>query len=165
MGFRTTPQQTTRLYLPYSWIPKMRSVSLAAIRSRNSFNHIFASLRSPLQVGKFHRLLTESFSERRELVLHISIKQLIFKTKCPIHPVFNCTTPSRRGNLHQRARIVHTSKKVTNNHSRTPRTTRRRRPQSTSSPQSSSHQPLLFSSSCAALHLQQCFSSLLQGNF
>lgn len=93
-----------------------------------------------------------------ELVLHISIKQLIFKTKCPIHPVFNCTTPSRRGNLAKRARIVHTSKKVTNNHSRTPQTTRRRRPQSTSSPQSSSHQPLLFSSSCAALHLQQCFS-------
>lgn len=118
MGFRTTPQQTTRLYLPYSWIPKMRSVSLAAIRSRNSFNHIiFALLRSQLQVGKFHRLLTESFSERRELVLHISIKQLIFKTKCPIHPVFNCTTPSRRGNLAKRARIVHTSKKVTNNHS------------------------------------------------
>lgn len=51
----------------------MRSVSLAAIRSRNSFNHIiFALLRSQLQVGKFHRLLTESFSERRVSVACIN---------------------------------------------------------------------------------------------
>lgn len=80
----------------------MRSVSLAATAAlpRNSFNHNSSpsiQRTAAVAVGEFHGVFTESFSERlpRALwrsMLHypVSIKQqLIFKTKCLIHPEFN----------------------------------------------------------------------------
>lgn len=119
----------------------MRSVSLAAT-ARNSFNHnIFARI-DRCRLGN-STVCSLNHSRPHRPVLHISIKQLIFKTKCPILPVFNYTVLPRLGEvISPSARIARlvctytTSKKVTNNHARTPPTTRRRRPQSTSSPTS-----------------------------